>query len=231
MLREYQEIDKNGFVVESHVRDDEHIIPVNYKLSWSTEESFYVPMWDFKKGMWIEGQNPNALLVETKEAKREKLSKYCQKSILDGFKCIIKNKEYRFNYDQEAQRNMSDRWNLFQNDMIDYIKVTAHDEDEIDVRLTFNKSEFNELYLSSVHHKENCISKYRDDLLPLVDQATNVEQVEAITWDTVVVEPVPSLVVVEDDNTLDKQVEEMKISQAEGDMGILSLLSMMGVLG
>lgn len=192
----------------------------------------YRPKFDWKSNKWIEKADLRLeILNNRKDQKKTELNYYCKEAILNGFSYESNNDIYHFSYDLEAQKNISDRWNLFQNDMIDSIRVTAHDKDGSDVRLDFDKVEFNGLYLTSVKHKENCISKYRDDLLPLIEQAMTIEQLESITWDTVVVEPVPSLVVVEDNNTLDKQVEEMKISQAEGDMGILSLLSSMGVLG
>lgn len=230
-MQEYKQIDKDGYVIETYLPSDTEEIPYDWKPSWGYGKSFYDPKWNFDLNQWEEGRDNKLLLDERKNQKKTELNKLCQDSILKGFCYNFYDSIYHFSYDSEAQKNMSDRWNLFQNDMIESIKVTAHNEDGSDVRLAFNKDEFNGLYLTSVQHKEHCISKYRDDLLPLVKQAMTIEQVEAITWDTVVVEPVPSLVVIEDDNTLDKQVEEMKISQAEGDMGILSLLSMMGVLG
>lgn len=165
------------------------------------------------------------LLQEAKESRKQSLSMSCQGCILSGFECTIKGTEYHFSYDKEAQANFSERWQLFQNDMIEEIKVTAHTDSE-DVRLTFNKDSFNQLYLSSVMHKENCISKYRDNLLPLVDLAMTIEQVEAITWEAEVVEPEPSIVLVEDDNTLEKQVDGIKISHAQSNAEIVQLIMM-----
>lgn len=232
MIQEYKQIDKDGFVTETLTFDSEtDVIPKNCKKTWSPELTYFLPKWNFEKFIWEENRDIRTVLDEYKDLKKIELNKLCQDFILNGFLHNINGSIYHFSYDSEAQKNMSDRWNLFQNDMINSIKVTAHEEDGSDVRLAFNKAEFNILYLKSVQHKEHCISKYRDDLLPLIEQAMTVEQVEAITWDTVVVKPVPSLVVVEDDNTLDKQVEEMKVAQAEGDLELLMLMYSMGVLG
>ena len=230
-LKEYKEVDSEGNIIETYVLDDEQKVPKNYFPSWGAGDLFFIHKWDFSKMAWVESMDNKTILKDVKETKKKKLNDICKEEILKGFIFNLNGADLRFSYDQEAQRNLSDRWNLFQNDMIDSIRITAHKEDGSAVRFAFNKSEFNKLYLKSIQHKENCISKYRDDLLPLVNQALTVEQVEAVTWDTIVVEPIPSIVVIQDDNTLDKQVEEAKISQAEGDMGILSLLSMMGVLG
>ena len=230
-MQEYKHVDKDGYIIETYISSDTEGIPFDWKPSWGFGKSFYDPKWNFDLNQWEEGRDSELLLAERKLQKKAELNKICQDSILKGFHYAFNDSIYHFSYDSEAQKNMSDRWNLFQNDMIDSIRITAYDENEKDARLVFDKLEFNALYLKSVQHKEHCISKYRDDLLPLVEQAMTIEQVEAITWDTVVVEPVPSLVVIEDDNTLDKQVDGMKVAQAEGDLELLMLMYSMGVLG
>lgn len=143
-------------------------------------------------------------LIAEKEERKQEISTQCNETILSGFKCGVDGNTYTFSYDNEAQVNLAERWQLFQNDMITSIKVTAHKDDE-DVRLTLNKEQFNELYLASVYHKENCISRYRDVFVPLIDNAVTLEQLEDIKWSNQVVHPEEPPIVVTGDATLDKK--------------------------
>lgn len=229
-MNQFFKINEYGLIIGADNFLDGDDIPNDYKEAWSPNVVLREPYWNFSKNDWDENISDLKFLEESKLAKNDELSRICQEQIVSGFNCEISGISYHLSYDKEAQSNLAERFQLFQNDMITEIKITAHKGDEI-ARVICDKKLFNSIYIASVQHKENCISKYRDELLPLVEQSITVEQVESITWETVVVEPKPSLVLVEEDNTLDKQVDEMKISQAEGDMGILSLLSMMGVIG
>lgn len=224
-MEQYFKIDNQGRIINTEFFEKGNE-EKEYKQGWG-DEVFFDPRWSFKENKWVDAKSIHKILEDLKDKKIEQLNRECRERILDGFYYEIDGDKYHFSYDKEAQANMAERWQLFQNDMIQEIKVTAHTNDK-DVRLTFDKKGYNDLYLASVKHKENCISHYRDDLLPLVEQALTVEQVEAINWDTVVTEPVPSLVIVEDKNTLDKQVDKVKVEQAQGNIELLQLIFSMG---
>jgi hypothetical protein len=49
-------------------------------------------------------------------------------------------------------------------------------------RIPINKAIMNELTIAILLHKDSNISKYRDFLMPLVNSATTVEEINAIKW-------------------------------------------------
>lgn len=236
MLREYQKIDKNGFVVgDSQVWDDENVIPANYKLTWSTEESFYIPKWDSKKAMWIESQNPSIPLAGAKEDKKGELSIACQKAILGRFPSKHKGVSYTFSYDKEAQTNFAERWNLFQNNIITSIKLTAKTTPGEEVkRIQVNREEFTIIYLDSIKHKENCISRLQDLLIPMVNNAVSLKQLADIHWSNVSVFPGEPSIEVKDDATLAKGVktayEKAELAKDSSELTTTAFMEAMGLL-
>lgn len=176
------------------------------------------PVFDFKKNVWKELLSQHEINIreqgvesfeELKNNKKEELSTACGECILEGFKAKVNGTEYRFSYDKEAQANLAERWQLFQNNMIDSITITAHAiTDDSFKRITVDFKQFANIYLASVKHKEDCISRLHDLLIPMVDNAVTVEQVNDIHWDNQVVIPIEPSIVVKDDATLDKQLQE-----------------------
>lgn len=152
----------------------------------------------------------SALLV-AKVAKKESLSKACTESILGRFNAKIRKKDYSFSYDKEAQQNLSERWQLFQNNMVESLVLTARDilTGEA-IRLKVNKEEFALIYLSSVKHKEDNISRYHDLLLPLVEKAVSLKQIADIHWTNEMIYPNEPSIIVKDDKTLDKNIEKVE---------------------
>lgn len=171
------------------------------------------------------------LLREEKDKKKEVLSQKCQEEILLGFESIFKEKFYRFSYDREAQANYQERWQLFQNNMIESIVVTGHPLEGGDVRLTMNKEQFDKLYLDSVMHKENCVKKLRDDIFPLVDSANAIQDVESIHWDMEIITPKPETVVVKDDKLLNGEIKRLEDESALGTSEIMNLIFMAQMQG
>lgn len=150
-------------------------------LGWDSRVTpLYTPRYSREEKRWVEARKSSDFVNEVKQAKRDELSLSCQEHILSGFNYKINNVEYHFSYDREAQNNYQERWQLFQNNMIESIVVTGHTLNGEDVRLPMNKEQFDKLYLSSVMHKENCIKKLRDDLLPLLDSSNGIEDIESI---------------------------------------------------
>lgn len=163
---------------------------------------------EYKKATF-EWANKRDLLEEAKENKKRELSSSCQEDILSGFNVSIENKEYHLSYDREAQANFQERWQLFQNNMVEEMNITAHLGEE-DVRLTVNKDIFGKIYMQSVIAKENKINKLREDLFPLVENVKSQAELDGIKWDMEVIEPKPESIVLRDDETLDKEVKRVE---------------------
>lgn len=125
--------------------------------------------------------------IELENAKKNKdieLNMACKKSILGGFKHVISGVEYHFSYDAEAQINFGDARTAFDSGLIDEVNWTVKKDGEY-TRIKINKEIMDELSIAILQHKNDNISKYRDVLLPMVEKAETVEEVESITWDSV----------------------------------------------
>lgn len=165
------------------------------------------------------------LFEEAKRVKKRELSSACQEDILNGFNFIIDDKKYHFSYDREAQVNLQERWQLFQNNMVEEMSITAHLEDE-DVRLKVDRELFDEIYLASVKAKENKIKKLREDLFPLVDNVKSKKDLDVIKWDMSILEPKPETVILKNDELLNKEVKRVEASTAMSNAEMLNLIFM-----
>lgn len=121
-------------------------------------------------------------LEESKRLKSEELSRKCNETILGRFSSTIDSVEYQFSNDLEAQANFEKCDKAFDRGMIIEIPWTAYDMDGNTVRVLLNREKFSIVYYNHLEHIQNNISKFRDFLMPMVENATNVEEVEAIKW-------------------------------------------------
>ena len=169
------------------------------------------------------------LLEEAKENKKRELSSSCQEDILSGFDFEIGENTYHFSYDREAQVNLQERWQLFQNNMVDVMDITAKLDGE-HVRLKVDSKMFDKIYLESVKAKEDKIKKLRDDLFPLVDRATDEKDLEGIVWDMTIIEPEPDSVVFKDDALLNKEIKRVELDGAVSNSEMMKLITMMGMM-
>lgn len=165
-----------------------------------------------------------------KDEKKQDLSQSCQDDILSGFDVEIDGEKYHLSYDREAQINYHERWQLFQNNMIESMNITAHKNGE-DVRLTVNKEVFSIIYMQSVMAKESKIKKLREDLFPLVERAKSQSELDIIKWDMEVIEPKPESIVLKDDKTLDKELDRVESDSAVANNEIISLIMLTNMMG
>lgn len=170
-------------------------------------------------------KNEDEILEEAKESKKEELSSACQDDILSGFNTSIENKEYHFSYDREAQANLQERWQLFQNNMIDRITLTAHKGEEA-TRIEVDREVFDDIYLSSVKAKEDKIRQLRDDLFPLVDKAKSEKDLDNIKWEMEIIEPSPETVVIKNDELLSKEIKRVEMDSAISASEMMNLIFM-----
>lgn len=165
-----------------------------------------------------------------KDEKKQALSQSCQDDILNGFEVEIDGEEYHFSYDREAQSNLQERWQLFQNNMVEEMNITAHLGEE-DTRLTVDKEVFSTIYMQSVMAKENKIKKLREDLFPLVERAKSQSELDVIKWDMEVIEPKPESIILKDDKTLDKELDRVESDSAVANNEIINLIMLTNMMG
>lgn len=170
-------------------------------------------------------KNENEILEESKASKKEELSSACQDDILSGFNISIDSKEYHFSYDREAQANLQERWQLFQNNMIDRMTLTAHKDEEA-TRIEVDRGVFDDIYLASVKAKEDKIRKLRDDLFPLVDKAKSEKDLANIKWEMEIIEPSPETVIIKNDELLNKEIKRVEMDSAVSASEMMSLIFM-----
>lgn len=123
-------------------------------------------------------------LDEVKQAKITELNDACNQSILGKFTSTINGMSYYFSYDTEAQSNITKVGRAFDKGLVTTVKWTAYDSDGNTVRIDLDANSFDAMFTNSLIHLNTNISKLRDDLEPKVEEATEVEQVLKITWNS-----------------------------------------------
>lgn len=124
----------------------------------------------------------NDSLEIAKENKKLELSHACNTSITGRFSVNLNGVEYKFSNDMEAQMNFEKYARAFDKGLITEILWTAYDVDGSVVRITLTEEMFNIVYLEHLNHIQRNISKYRDFLMPMVENAKTVEEVNLIQW-------------------------------------------------
>src|SRR5699024_2728360 len=161
------------------------------------------------------------LLKESKVDKKNELSQKCHEEITSLFEAKIGGRTYGFSYDMEAQTNMQETYQMFQNNVINEINWSARSNKE-KVRVTLNKSEFEKVYYEGIKHKQALISKLKDKLEPLVDSTKSEEELDSISWD---MEDVDS-VELNTSETMDKNIQSLEISREMSDTGLMEFVNM-----
>ena len=166
-------------------------------------------------------KNEEDLLKESKVDKKNELSQKCHEAIVSLFEVEIGGKKYGFSYDMEAQTNMQETYQMFQNNVINEINWSARSNKE-KVRVTLNKREFEKVYYEGIKHKQALISKLKDKLEPLVDSTKSEEELDSIHWD---MEDVDS-VKLNTGGTMDKNIQNLEISQEMSDTALMEFVNM-----
>lgn len=123
-----------------------------------------------------------ALLFEyEKEKQIDSLSLKCQEYILSGFDFTLSGTSYHFSYDQEAQLNFQDTYNLFQNNLLEEISWTVRTEKE-KKRIKLSKESFLTVYREAIKYKNESLNHLYDDLIKRVNDVTNPNDFQFIKW-------------------------------------------------
>ncbi len=127
-------------------------------------------------------KNDSKIFQEIKDKKIEKLNRMCNETILGRFSFDINGESFLFSNDLEAQSNFDKCDRAFEKGFMTTIAWTAYNSAGEVVRLDFTAENFPPLYMAHLNHIQGNISRFRDELMPLVEQATTVEEVENINW-------------------------------------------------
>lgn len=231
MLKEYRQIDENGYVIESYVFDSEtDRIPDDCVETWDTvTEKFFKPKYDFLNSHWVEGMAQQDIDAHRygsidvhKEVKDAELNKACSDAILGGFDFLLDGVTYHFSYDNEAQVNFQETYTLFQNSVINDVMWTVTLSGG-KFRLFLDKGRFTQVYYASIQHKLRCIKYYRDKLTPLLTSATTYDMINNIVWDSSVYEDVA----ISTNNTIDNKIEALA---SESQMTMMALIELSGMV-
>lgn len=171
-------------------------------------------------------KSSDELLDDLKENKKSELSSECHNAIIGSFESYLNGKKYEFTYDLEAQTNMQETYNMFQNNVIDEIKWTTSIDGE-KKRISFSKRDFEKVYYDGVKHKQTQISKLKDVLEPMVDSAESESELDDITWDKKEIDDVIEYNI---DDTIDRSIDNLKIGKEMSDMALMEFVGMMSEL-
>ena len=166
-------------------------------------------------------KSEDELLMEFKESKKQELSHACHNEIISSFETRIRGELYGFSYDIEAQTNMQETYQMFQNNVINEIKWSARSNKE-KVRVVLNKSEFEKVYYEGIKHKQALISKLKDNLEPLVDSTKSEEELDSINWDMEDIDSVELNI----GGTMDKNIQSLEISREMSDTALMEFVNM-----
>lgn len=134
---------------------------------------------------YVNGQLEKDTAIEMDNARKTKeaeLSQACNFSISNGFDFKINNILYHFSFDTEAQLNFQGAERLLNGGVVESVMWTVHLGDGY-ARIPITKETMDQLTIAILLHKEQNIAKFRDVLMPLVEAATTVEEVQSICWD------------------------------------------------
>lgn len=146
-----------------------------------TDTYFFKNPYVFKliNGCLIKDNKKELSLV--KQEKIKELKNACQEDILSGFDFMFKDTLYHISYDKEAQDNLSETKQLFDIGMIETITWTFHNG-ETSERIVLNKTEFGQLYFTSVMAKNAKISMLKDGVEPYINSLTEISHVQNVHW-------------------------------------------------
>lgn len=121
------------------------------------------------------------LLDLAKERKNRELNEACNQTILNGFDYTIHESTYHFSFDMEAQLNFQDAESALKNEDLESVNWTVMKDGKYE-RIAITKEIMDELKRMIFQHKNSNISRYRDFFLPKVSSASNIQEVESISW-------------------------------------------------
>ena len=121
------------------------------------------------------------LLEELRASKMIEFNMRCQETIEAGFDYEYEGTVYHFSLDTQAQQNFSDSYQLLKDRTIQDVAWTVKVNGEYS-RLVIDFDMMQEISHLIFLHKTNNIAKFRDILMPIVNDATTQEELGEIVW-------------------------------------------------
>jgi len=188
MLKQYYQVNEEGYVIESYVYDDTGPIPEMHFLGW--EGAIEKPRWNFEKEQWEETRPFDERLEEAKQRKFAEMDSFCTQGILGYFTAPVKGVDYEFSFDYEAQSNFIGSMTLFTQGLISEIEWTAWKDGKA-TRIKISKDEFFNIAMLGYKHKDDKVTKLRNVIEAKINACETIEEVQNISWeDAEVVSPV-----------------------------------------
>jgi hypothetical protein len=119
-------------------------------------------------------------LKQIKQKKIDDLDQSCKNAILDNFTATLNGVDYEFAYDSDSQNRFNGVGILFLGNQITEVTWTAYQNGQR-VRINLTKDDFNIISLAALKHQNDNVTKY-SDLYNKVNDATTVDEINAITW-------------------------------------------------
>lgn len=134
----------------------------------------------YENGVLI--KNNDSALALAKKKKEIELDNACQKAILDGFDYEIDGVLYHFSFDTEAQLNFQGADRILDKGIVSSVGWTAK-RDGTFYRLSITRNIMDGLLIKILQHKDYNVRKFREILLPEVNKAQTIADVNRISWD------------------------------------------------
>lgn len=177
-------VDAEGFQLDittvEHPIDETPVVPEDHVKP--PESSFFKAKYDRASSSWVEGKPYSEILQTAKDKKLSELSTACNNSIMGRFTSVMDGVTYSFSNDMEAQGNFEKADRAFEKNRITEMAWTAYDTNGEVVRLLLTPLTFEPLYMDHLNHIQSNIAKFRDFLMPQVDAAATLEELEVIKW-------------------------------------------------
>lgn len=126
-------------------------------------------------------KDESVLLEIAKQEKDIELNMACMNAIIGGFEHTINGIKYWFSFDDQAQFNFQGALHVLGSGIANQIMWTVKQDGKY-TRIPITKPIMDELALAILMHKESKVGKYRDFLMPIVEDATTIEEIKSIKW-------------------------------------------------
>lgn len=155
----------------------------NYEVEVEGYEIFETPdLFVYKDG--VLKIDDTKRLEMFKNIKDQELNQACNDAIMAGFDHVIDGFKYHFSFDTEAQLNFQGIRPLLAEGIIAQVDWTVSRDGNYH-RIPVDKKLMDELTVAILMHKDGNVRKYRNILLPKVYEATTIEEVNSINWDSI----------------------------------------------
>ncbi|RWZ59898.1 hypothetical protein EQV77_00950 [Halobacillus fulvus] len=185
MERLFSIVNDQGYEIDTAMLETEskdgmlQVIPENYVPP--NQKRLFRPKWNFDLEDWEEGESEEVVLSQLRKSKFRELSAECTKAILGKFTSEVDGKVYEFSFDTEAQANFDSALLILTQGMEQEAEWTAYTLNGEVARIKLDKAKLIAVAKDGYRHKDSKIKRLRNELEPMVMNATK-EELEHIQW-------------------------------------------------